>query len=176
MAVKKKKLTPLRAAIRSVMVREKCNISQQKIADEVGCSRKAVADAQAFIRQYFPVKQEGRYDQAVIIKATLVEFDEMDERLVRDLDHMDKIIAEAGTAGQTIGYTNCRAGIVNQINANRERRDKYKFTIGLVDRAPEEMIIKHHGLSSAGTEEQIDEQIKGINSQLDELGGDDGDE
>lgn len=175
MAARKRTLTPLRAKIRAVMVREKCEMSQEKIAAEVGCAARTVQDAQEYIRANCPVKLEGQYNQLEIIKKTLREFDEMDDRLVRDLDRFDKVIAEAGTAGQTIGYTNCRAGIVNQINANRERRDKYKFAIGLVDKAPEEMIHRHTGLADAKDEKAIDGRISDLNNQLDELGGDDED-
>lgn len=170
---KKSVLKPRRAlnkterAVRNLLIKSKGAISKTEIAEQLGINRSHVWRCIAAIRRKHPIPS-SQYDEAEEVRDNVAFYDDLEDRLMDEIAANDDVIAHWGTAGAAIGFHNVRLGLLNQLQMCRAARTKFMLDIGLLQRVPEELIIRNRMVADMD-DEAIYHEISAVDAQILEL-------
>lgn len=170
---KKSVLKPRRAlnkterAVRNLLIKSKGAMTKTEIADALGINRSYVWTCIAAIRRKQPIPS-SQYDEAEEVRDNIGFYDDLEDRLMAEIAANDDVIAHWGTAGTAIGFHNVRLGLLNQLQQCRAARTKFMLDIGLLQRVPEELIIRNRMVADMD-DEAIYHEISAVDAQIQEL-------
>lgn len=149
------KLRPLTARqmqIRDLIIEHRNTLTEQQIADIVGCWRSAVYADKAAIRRHAPMNEEQFLPDHEIFE-TIAFHDELEDRLQGELVVNEAEIAAVTVQGVKIGLYNVRLGLLNQLASCREKRTRFMMDIGLLREAPKRMMIEERTVAEISGED-----------------------
>jgi len=173
----KTKLNVTERKVRSILVRENGRkITQQKIADELGVSRFTVFSALQAIRRFYPLPMESEFIEKAEIERAIGWYDDLIQTLSEELELNDAQTKDNAESPYIIGFLNARLGLLNQLRQAQQDRESFLMKIGLVQRAPDELILRKKRVGEMSSDE-VAEEIAVLKSKRKELedGGPPGD-
>lgn len=153
--------------VRRLIIKSKGSMTKSQIAEELGVCKGTVWRAFGAIRRKNPVPT-SQFDEAEEVRDNVGFYDDLEDQLMAEIEANDAVIAHWGTAGTAIGFHNVRLGLLNQLQACRAARTKFMMDIGLLQRVPEELIIRNR-LVADMDDEAIYHEISSVDLQIQEL-------
>lgn len=163
-----KALTPRDLEIRALLVVSKGTMPRQEIADRVGCNRSEVFAAINRIQRRHPLPDD-QFLEAQEILGSLRFWTELESTLIDELSVVEAQITAMGMANPAgIGFWNVRLGLLNQLQTCRVNRERFTQNIGLVQRAPEEFVVRTRGLPDIEGQD-VYHEIGALDVRIEEL-------
>lgn len=138
-------LTKTQLAVRALLVKYKGDVTDTQMAREIGISREHVTMCRKAIRERRPVALE-QFVEADLVRGIIGSYDDHETFLFAELERNDLMIEHWGTHPAAIGFLNVRLGLLRQMAECRAARERFMLAIGLVRKAPEEIIVHQREL------------------------------
>ena len=157
----------LQRSIRQILIETRGQASVREIAESLECSPASVYRALQQIHRRAPLHRDP-FVPAREVRGALKFWDQLEQRLVEDLEQIDGLIDRHGMSPSGIGYHNVRLGLLAQLQTCRVNRTRFAMDIGLLVDVSREMVPRGRTLADMD-QGQVYEELAIVDAEIEEL-------